>query len=264
MSNPQNTSNPNLPNPELHKFLQYPKFALYSVQISQMNMLDTLAWLTQAIDERRLTQVITANPIMLMAALAKPKYMEMMRRAELIVPDGTGIVWAAKYLGQPVVEKIAGIELLQQLLNVGETKGWRVFLLGASPETIEITADKLKKRYPLIQFVGVRDGYFSPEEDNQVIQQIREAAPDILFVGRSADNQDTWIDRYKEQLQVPVMMGIGGSFDVLSGKLKRAPKWFIRFHLEWFYRLLQEPWRYRRMLLLPQFVLRVMKDKGKL
>jgi N-acetylglucosaminyldiphosphoundecaprenol N-acetyl-beta-D-mannosaminyltransferase len=179
------------------------------------------------------------------------------------VPDGAGLVWAASYVGEPVAEKVAGIDLMHELLAIGEVKGWRIFLLGASPEIIQLTADKLKSRYPQLQLAGVRDGYFKTDENEAVVNQIRESAADILLVGRSADKQEPWIDRYKDELGVPVMMGIGGSFDVLSGKLKRAPRIFIRLRLEWFYRLLQEPWRYRRMLLLPKFVVKVIRDKGK-
>jgi N-acetylglucosaminyldiphosphoundecaprenol N-acetyl-beta-D-mannosaminyltransferase len=243
--------------------LNIPHVSIYGIRVCKLNKQQTVEWLVQAIANRQTTQVITANPIMLMTALEQPKYMAMMQRAELIVPDGAGLVWAASYLGEPVAEKVAGIDLLHELLARGEVKGWRIFLLGASPEIIQITAEKLRLQYPLLQLVGVRDGYFESEDDAEVISQIREASPDILFVGRSADKQEPWIDQYKAELQVPVMMGIGGSFDVLSGKLKRAPQIFIRLRLEWFYRLLQEPWRYKRMLLLPKFVVKVIRDKGK-
>jgi N-acetylglucosaminyldiphosphoundecaprenol N-acetyl-beta-D-mannosaminyltransferase len=243
--------------------MSIPTVSIYGVAVSKMNLLETTVWLTEAIAKRQPTQVITANPIMLMTAIEQPKYMAMMKRAELIVPDGAGLVWAAKYAGDPVAEKVAGIDLLHQLCSVGEQQGWRIFLLGAAPETVQAAADKLMALYPQLQLVGVRDGFFKPEQDDEIIRQIRQADPDILFVGRSADKQEPWIDSYKEQLKVPVMMGIGGSFDVLSGKLKRAPRIFIRLRLEWFYRLLQEPWRYKRMLLLPKFVAKVVRDKEK-
>jgi N-acetylglucosaminyldiphosphoundecaprenol N-acetyl-beta-D-mannosaminyltransferase len=244
--------------------LNIPHVSIYGIRVCKLNKQQTIEWLVQAIENRQTTQVITANPIMLMTALEQPKYMAMMQRAELIVPDGAGLVWAASYIGKPVAEKVAGIDLMHELLALGEVKGWRIYLLGASPEIIQVTAGKLIERYPRLQLVGVRDGYFEVNEDEAIVRHIRETAPDILLVGRSADKQEPWIDQYKEQLGVPVIMGIGGSFDVLSGKLKRAPKLFIRFRLEWFYRLLQEPWRYRRMLLLPKFVVKVIRDKEKL
>jgi N-acetylglucosaminyldiphosphoundecaprenol N-acetyl-beta-D-mannosaminyltransferase len=244
--------------------LNIPHVSIYGIRVCKFNKKQTVEWLEQAIANRQTTQVITANPIMLMTALEQPEYMAMMQRAELIVPDGAGLVWATSYVGEPVAEKVAGIDLMHELLAIGEVKGWRIFLLGASPEIIQATAGKLKSRYPRLQLVGVRDGYFKTDDNEAVVSQIREAAADILLVGRSADKQEPWIDRFKDDLGVPVMMGIGGSFDVISGKLKRAPKFFIRLRLEWFYRLLQEPWRYRRMLLLPKFVVKVIRDKGKL
>ncbi|GGA13735.1 acetylglucosaminyldiphosphoundecaprenol acetyl-beta-D-mannosaminyltransferase [Paenibacillus marchantiophytorum] len=240
-----------------------PKVRIYGVPISQMSMDQTVAYLTKVIEQRQPHQVITANPIMVMAAQEDPAYLSMMQRAELIVPDGTGVVWASGYVKQPVAERVPGYDLLHRLMKVGESRKWKVYLLGASSEVIQAAADKLRTTYPGIELVGVRDGYFGDAEDAQVIQDIVAAAPDLLFVGRSAASQEPWIAKYKQQLGVPVMMGVGGSFDVLSGKLKRAPVLFQKLRLEWFYRLLQEPWRYKRMLLLPKFAIKVMRDKEK-
>ncbi|MCY9666827.1 WecB/TagA/CpsF family glycosyltransferase [Paenibacillus alginolyticus] len=240
-----------------------PKVRIYGVPVSKMSMDQTVAYLTNVIEQRQPHQVITANPIMVMAAQEDPAYLSMMQRAELIVPDGTGVVWAAKYVGEPVVERVPGYDLIHELMKVGESKGWKVYLLGASNEVIQAAAEKLRTTYPGIKLVGVRDGYFKDEQDAEVIQDILDAAPDILLVGRSAANQEPWIGKYKQQIGVPVMMGVGGSFDVLSGKLKRAPVLFQKLRLEWFYRLMQEPWRYKRMLLLPKFALKVMRDKEK-
>lgn len=240
-----------------------PKVRIYGVPVSKMGMDQTVAYLAKAIEQRQPHQIITANPIMVMSALDDPAYMSMMQQAELIVPDGTGVVWAANYVGEPVAERVPGYDLLNELMKTGESKGWKVYLLGASNEVIQAAADKLRMNYPGIKLVGVRDGYFTDAQDAEVIQSIVDAAPDLLFVGRAAANQEPWIGKYKGQLGVPVMMGVGGSFDVLSGKLKRAPVVFQKLRLEWFYRLLQEPWRYKRMLLLPKFAMKVMRDKEK-
>ncbi|MFC5451406.1 WecB/TagA/CpsF family glycosyltransferase [Paenibacillus aestuarii] len=240
-----------------------PKVRIYGVPISKLDMKMTVAYLSDAIARRQPHQIITANPIMVMAALEDPAYMRIMQSAELVVPDGTGVVWAANYVGDPVAERVPGYDLLQELMKAGEAKGWKVYLLGASPEVIQAAAERLKASYPGIQLVGVRDGYFKDAQDEEVIADIVKAAPDLLFVGRSVATQEPWIAKYKEQLGIPVMMGVGGSFDVLSGKLKRAPKLFQKLRLEWFYRLLQEPWRYKRMLVLPKFALKVMRDKDK-
>jgi len=136
-----------------------------------------------------------------------------------------------------------------------------VYLLGASSEVIEAAAAKLQSSYPAIRIVGKRNGFFSPDEDASVIESIRATEPDILLVGRSSDKQEPWLAANKHALGVPVMIGVGGTFDVLSGKLKRAPKLFQKLRLEWLYRLLQEPWRFKRMLVLPRFALKVMRDR---
>jgi len=225
-----------------------------------MNMKETVAYLTAAIEQRRPHHVITANPIMLMAALQDPAYHAMMRSAELIVPDGTGVVWAANRVGVPVQERVPGIDLVHELMKAGEHRRWRVYLLGATDEVIAAAARNLQAGYPAIRIVGYRNGYFGPEEDESVIEAITAAEPDILLVGRSASTQEPWIAKYKSRLNIPVMMGVGGSFDVISGKLKRAPKLFQRMGLEWLYRLMLEPWRFKRMLVLPKFALRVIRD----
>jgi N-acetylglucosaminyldiphosphoundecaprenol N-acetyl-beta-D-mannosaminyltransferase len=240
-----------------------PKVHIFGVPISKMSMKQTVAYLTNAIENRLAHQVITANPIMVMSAVENREYLAIMGQAELIVPDGAGVVWAANYVGEPVAERVAGYDLLHELMKVGETRQWKVYMLGASTEVIEAAAAKLKDMYPAIEIVGCRNGYFGEDEDAEVVRNIVEAAPDLLLVGRSADNQEPWIAKYKQQLQVPIMMGVGGSFDVLSGKLKRAPIFFRKLRLEWFYRLLQEPWRYKRMLVLPKFAVKVICEKEK-
>ncbi|WP_068777434.1 WecB/TagA/CpsF family glycosyltransferase [Paenibacillus sp. FJAT-26967] len=238
-----------------------PIVRIYGVPVSKMNMQDTVAYLTEAIESRRPHHVITANPIMIMAALQDPDYMRMMHTADLIVPDGNGLVWATKYVGQPVSERVPGIDLIHELMRTGEARRWKVYMLGTTRETIAAAAAKLAQQYPLIDIVGFRDGFFGEEEDDAVVGQIRALEPDILLVGRSASTQEPWISKHKQGLAVPVIMGVGGSFDVFAGKLKRAPKLFQKLKLEWFYRLLQEPSRLGRMMVLPQFVMKVVRDK---
>lgn len=241
--------------------MNIPKVSIFGVPFSKLSMKDTISLITQMIDSRKPHQIITANPIMVMSAVEDPGYLRMMKHADLIVPDGAGVVWAANYVGNPVAERVTGFDLINQLFRLGESNGWKVYLVGASPEVIEAAAQKIREKYPKLQLVGYRDGYFKADEDHAVIENIRAHEPDILLVGRSASGQEPWIAQYKEQLQVPVIMGVGGSFDVISGKLKRAPKLFQKLKLEWFYRLLQEPWRYKRMLVLPKFAVKVIREK---
>ncbi|UHA75690.1 WecB/TagA/CpsF family glycosyltransferase [Paenibacillus sp. 481] len=242
---------------------EIPTVPIYGVPFSKLNMKQTVDYLTQSVTSGESLQVVTANPIMVMAALEDDHWMRIMQQADLIVPDGAGIVWAANFAGEPVAERVAGFDLLHELMRVGESQRWRVFLLGSSPEVVQLTAERLQEKYPEVQFVGARDGFFRADEDEAVIQQIREAAPHLLFVARGADTQEPWIAQHRHKLQVPVMMGVGGSFDIISGRSKRAPVWMQRMKLEWLYRLLREPKRFIRMLALPKFALKVIRDKQK-
>ncbi len=234
---------------------------IFDIPISVMSMRETVEYLSEAIRTKCVHQVITANPIIVMAALEDAAYMSVMQQAELIVPDGTGVVWAASRLDKPVAERVAGYDLLHELLREGAPLGWKAYLLGAEPEVIRIAAARIREMYPGIQIVGERDGYFTDDEDREVIADIRAQQPDLLFVARSAKNQEPWIGKYKDELHVPIMMGVGGSFDAIAGKNKRAPELWIRLRLEWLYRLLKEPSRWRRMLALPKFAWLVLRTK---
>ncbi|MCC3374115.1 WecB/TagA/CpsF family glycosyltransferase [Cohnella sp. REN36] len=238
----------------------YPTVPIYGIPFSKMNMQETVAYLIRAIEERRPQRVITGNPEMIMIGLQDPGFYRALSTADLVVPDGTGVVWTAQRVKQPVAERVAGFDLLHELLRVGDGRGWGVYLLGASQEIVDEAHAKLKAAYPGIRFVGTRNGYFTDDDDEGVVAAIRAAKPDLLFVARSMSRQEPWLAKHAEALDVPVMMGVGGSFDVIAGKVKRAPLLFRKLRLEWFYRLIREPWRFRRMLVLPRYALKVVKD----
>jgi len=241
--------------------MTFPNMTIFGIPISVMKLSETADYLESMIRSRKVCQVVTINPIMIMHGLQHPSYLRMLQEAELCVPDGAGVVWAASYTGKARIERVPGIDLTQELLQRSERQGYRVYLLGADRETISLAAANLAKRYPKLQLVGYRDGYFTDDQNDAVIEDIRRCQPDILLVGRSLHNQEPWIARHKKRLQVPVMMGVGGSFDIFAGKLRRAPEAFQRLNLEWLYRLLQEPRRFTRMLALPRFVLKVMLNR---
>lgn len=231
--------------------------SLYGVEVSKMDMQNTVAYLAESVRLRRATQVITANPIMFMTGFEDPSFLSVLREADLVVPDGAGLVWAARRLGKPVAERVAGFDLVRELFAVGAERGWGFYLLGTSQELVEAARERIAADFPGLRIVGCRNGYFGPEEDDTVIRDIADAAPDVLLVGRSTYTQDPWIAKYRGKLGVPVMIGVGGSFDVMSGRLQRAPRWMQRAGLEWLHRLLLEPTRWRRMLALPKFALKV-------
>jgi N-acetylglucosaminyldiphosphoundecaprenol N-acetyl-beta-D-mannosaminyltransferase len=240
-----------------------PSVRLFGVRVAKLNLEQCAEHLANAVETGSPHQVVTINPIMLMAGLENPAYMNILKEAEFVVPDGAGAVWAAKYVGDPVAGRVPGIDLMHRLLAIGEKKGWRVYLLGADPQTIRTAWENLRIQYPQLNFVGFHDGYFGEEQDGDVIVRIREARPDLLFVGRSAATQEPWIHKHKQALGVPVMMGVGGSFDVIAGNVERAPEWMQKAGLEWLYRLIREPHRWRRMLALPKFVVTVVRHGRK-
>lgn len=239
----------------------FPTVRIFGLPFSKMNMDETVRYLTNAIRQKRPTHVITGNPIMVMAGLDDPAFYRSMEGADLIVPDGAGVVWASRYVGEPVTERVAGFDLLHQLMATGELEGWTAYLLGTTQDIIEEAARRLQQQYPKMRIVGFRNGFFGPEEDRAVVDTIRSLSPDLLFVARAMTNQEPWLARYKRELGVPVMMGVGGSFDVISGRLKRAPVLMQKMGLEWLHRLLLQPTRFKRMLVLPKFAWKVIRER---
>ena len=186
------------------------------------------------------TMVVTANPEIVMAANKDPKFMNLItKNADLITPDGIGIVLGGKMLKKPLKERVTGYDLFTWLLQVGNLRKLRVYLIGAKPEVMRITKEKIARDYLGIELVGAEDGYFK-DDLKTVAKRIEESSPDMVFA---------------------IMMGVGGSFDVFSGVVKRAPEVFQKTHLEWFYRLITNPTRFKRMLALPEFVVEVEKSK---
>lgn len=240
-----------------------PKVPIFGIPFSKMSMKETVEYLTERIEANIQTHVITANPIMVMSAIENQAYKDMMLQSDLIVPDGSGIVWAAEKFGDAVAERVTGFDLLHELMKRGEEHHWKVYLLGTSQEIIEAAADALQLQYPQVRIVGYRNGYFKADQDAEVVNEIASLQPHLLFVARGADTQEPWIVKYRNELQVPFIMGVGGSFDVISGKLKRAPMLMQKLRLEWLFRLIQEPKRLPRMMVLPKFMLKVLRSRSK-
>lgn len=244
-----------------------PSAQLYGVSISKWGMDETVSYLQQHIESgeyRRPHQVVTINPIMIMAGLENEQFMSVLRSAELVIPDGIGVVIASRFVRDPIPQRVAGIDLMQKLLRLGSRRRYRVYFLGSTEDVVEEVVRQVNRRYPGVQIAGYHHGFFGEEEDKQRVQEIRESNPDILFVARGLDTQEPWIGRYKKQLDVPVMMGVGGSFDVMAGKVKRAPVLFQKTGMEWFYRLMKEPSRYKRMLALPKFMWKVYRERDQI
>jgi N-acetylglucosaminyldiphosphoundecaprenol N-acetyl-beta-D-mannosaminyltransferase len=204
-------------------------------------------------------QVVTLNPEYLYRAQREPDLLAIAREASLVTADGVGIVWAASVHGYSLPERVTGIDLLVALCDRAAAEGWRVFFLGGQPGVAAAAASRLKAEYPGLMIAGEHHGYFTADEEAMVLEKIKAAAPQLLFVGLGAPKQERWIYKCRQELDNVVAMGVGGSFDVLSGRAKRAPAWMRRWGLEWLGRLFYEPRRWRRMLILPRFALLVLR-----
>ncbi len=205
--------------------------------------------------------VATANAEMVMTAGRDADLAGVLANAALVVPDGAGVVWAARHLGHPVPERVAGFDLAQALLARAAEMGWRVFFFGGVPGIAARASEVAGKRWPGLVVAGVRDGYFAPAESAGIAAAIRDSKPHILLTALGVPKQEKWLAEHAAELAVPVAMGVGGTFDVMAGVSRRAPLWMQRAGLEWLYRLGCEPKRIGRMMALPRFVLRVLAGK---
>ncbi len=237
-------------------------------RVSQQQALDTIeriiAQRREHDGQQQCQQVVTVNPEFLMAAQRDRVFQRSINEAALVVADGMGIVWATRYLREPVPERITGTDLLPVLAQRCAAQGYRLYLLGAAPGVAELAAERLRTLVPGLQIVGTYAGSPAPAEEDEIIERVRAAEADVLCVAYGAPAQDLWIYRNLTRLPVAVAIGVGGAYDFLSGRQRRAPAAMQRLGLEWLYRLYREPWRWRRMLALPQSALLVLlKGRGK-
>lgn len=208
--------------------------------------------------------VYTPNSEIVQLCIEQNEYYDLINSADLIIPDGIGVIKASRILGTPLKEKVAGIELGERTLDIAADKGYSVYFLGAKPGVAELAAAKMKEKYPTLTVAGMHDGYFKKEgeENAAVLDEIRTAAPDVLYVCLGVPAQEKWIAANRSALSpVKLCLALGGSLDVWAGNVKRAPKIFIKLGLEWFYRLCCEPRRIGRMMKLPKFLFGTYADK---
>ncbi len=236
-----------------------PTVNILGVSIHRVDVNGTLnqigAWIAAPASICR--QICTVNPEFVMDARRDATFATALTRADLRVPDGMGVLWAARWLGAPLRQRVTGSDGIYQICQRAAAEGWRVYLLGAGEGVAEEAARILAARYAGLQVVGCYAG--TPEEADWPTIHVRLTAvqPDILFVAYGHPRQDLWIDRHRHELPVKVALGIGGAFDFVAGVAQRAPVWMQRLGLEWLHRLISQPWRWRRMVKLPLFALLV-------
>lgn len=236
------------------------KVEVLNVSFDNLTKKEMLSALIDRVNKKKKTFVVTANPEIVMHANDDKHYMAILKQADYITADGIGIVKGARMLGTPIVERVAGYDLMLNLLKEADLNQKSVYLLGAKPATIEKAAKKLAQEYPQINLVGYHNGYFDLA-DESILKEVLAVEPDLLFVGLGFSRQEKWILRYLERADKGLAMGVGGAFDAYTGAVKRAPAIFIKLNLEWFYRLMKQPSRFKRMLVLPKFLVAVQKEK---
>lgn len=235
--------------------------SILGTEVVKMTMTEVLDWIRIMIEQGKHRHIVTANAEIIYRAYKDPQFAGLMSKADIITADGSGVIWAAKTLGNHLPERVTGIDLVHNLLAQAEEKGWRIYFLGAAPEIVEKAVLSTLSKHPLLQVAGYHDGYYSQEENQGVVENIANSKPDILLVGMGAPKQEEFIQEYLPQLNATIAIGVGGSFDVLAGKASRAPKWMQKAGLEWVYRLSREPKRIPRMMALPKFVLAILGNK---
>lgn len=218
------------------------------VPIDLLTCGETVARAVNAMRNNKLTQHVAVNVAKLVKARSNDELRRDIAESHIVGIDGMGIVWGARLLGVPVPERVAGIDLMEQLLAACAAEGFRPYFLGAKKDVLERAIAVAQRRWPGLEFAGYRDGYFTPAEEPHVVAEILAAGPDCLFIGMPTPRKERFLHRYRDELGIPFIMGVGGSFDVLAAHVSRAPRLMQRAGLEWAYRIYQEPrrmwWRY--------------------
>lgn len=192
-------------------------------------------------DDESARTLITVNAGILIMMRSDPLLKQACTKGDVIVADGVPVVWASRLLGTPLAGRVAGVDLMQQLLQTGHKNKLRIFLLGAKQEVIDKLSDICNKKYPDLVIAGIRNGYFKESDYPEVIHEVKESKADILFIGMPTPFKEIWSEQYRDEFGVSVIIGVGGSFDVLAGFVQRAPVWMQNIGMEWFWRLLMEP-----------------------
>lgn len=226
---------------------------ILGVRVDCVSAEETLTVIDRFIASRRPHYIVTADASMVVTARHDPALRAIIEEADLVTPDGFGILWASRLLRTPVPSKVSGVDLSSELCRLSASTGYRIFFFGAGPGVAEEAAGKMRVRFPGAQIVGTRDGFFTAAQEPEIVAQIQVAAPDIILVALGIPKQEKWIARHKEVLGAYVLIGVGGSFDVFSGRVSRASPWMQQHGLEWLYRLYKNPRKISKVMTLPEF-----------
>lgn len=244
---------------------------ILGIRIDHVDMNTALKRATDGINPEKPFVIVTPNSEIVVKANEQPRLKEFIEQASMVVPDGIGLVIGSKLVKQPLKERVTGIDLMVKLVEYAAEHDKSIYLLGGKDPIAKQAAEALQKKYPKLKVAGTHHGYFKGlhtgnkghQDELAVIEDIKAKKPDMLFVAFGAPKQEYFIDEYKDSLGVGLLMGVGGSLDVISGNVKRAPEIYQKTGMEWAYRLAKEPWRIKRAGALPIFALNVLIKKDK-
>ncbi len=228
---------------------------ILNVPIDAITMKEAIRLVTSFVEGDTLKKIYTPNPEIVMLAQENKELHNVIKEADLVVADGIGLIIASKLKSKGLVERVTGIDLMHHLLLYCGANNKSIYILGGKPGVPDVAATNITSKYRGINIAGFHHGYFKEENHLDIVEDINQSGSDVLFVCLGAPKQEIWIDKYKDQLKCKIAMGVGGSVDIHAGTVKRAPVFFQKLGLEWFYRLMKEPWRFKRMLILPKFLI---------
>ena len=239
---------------------------IFGLSVDVLTMKETLTIIENAIEIRKPIHHVVVNASKIVNAQTDKDLRDSIINCDIINADGQSVVWASKILKQPLPERVAGIDLMEELVKFSFKKNYKIYFLGAKDIVVKTVVNKYIEKYGNNIIAGYRNGYFTEEEEITVAEEISKIKPDILFVAITSPKKEVFLNKYKNLLQVPFIMGVGGSFDVVSGMVKRAPKWMQKIGLEWLYRVYQEPnrmWK-RYLITNSKFILLLFKERIKM
>ncbi len=240
-----------------------PTVSILGLSVHNVTMEQALDRIDAFVKEGGPHHVVTSDSSMLVMAQEDAALREIVAGAELVTPDSSGVLWASGRYGAPLVAKVSGVEIVERLCARSPERGYRLFFLGAGPGVAEQAAARMADKYPGARVVGARDGFFSAAENDDVVKEIAVLNPDILCVAMGIPKQEKWIAANRNALGAAVLIGVGGTFDVLSGNVRRAPVLFQKARLEWLWRVASNPRKIGKVLLLPRFMRMVRADAGR-
>lgn len=226
------------------------RYQLLNTYVNALSMEETIACVEEIIAKGVPTQHVVINASKINLMNKDEELAKIVNSCPLINADGSSIVWAAKKLGVPLSQRVTGCDLFQELIKVAAKRAYKVYLFGAQEEVLQEVKRIFHAEYPSLQIVGSRNGYFNEEDEPQMVHDMASSGADMMFVAFSSPKKEYWIHKYLDKLNIPFVMGVGGSFDIVAGKTTRAPRWLQKIGMEWLYRFIQEPRRmWRRYII---------------